>query len=105
MKPARHVGLDHIDEGRLKVREQDEWIWNRRLERYEPLAQAVYSGPDPKKIYAKKLRMVPPGKSMTRTWRPDSRIYIGRFLPGTRRQGQPGRAQRPRRADRERDRR
>ncbi len=60
MKPPRHVGLDHVDEGQLKVREQDEWIWNRRLERYQPMAQSVYNGPDPGYLNARKLRM--PGK-------------------------------------------
>ena len=45
-KPPRSVGLDHIEEGQLKVREQDEWIWTRQLERYEPIAQAVYDGPE-----------------------------------------------------------
>ncbi|MGI9243990.1 MAG: DUF1553 domain-containing protein, partial [Verrucomicrobiales bacterium] len=60
----------------LKVREQDAWIWNRRLERYEPLAQAVYSGPDPKNVYARKLRM-PPMAKQDKSWRPDSRIFIG----------------------------
>lgn len=57
MKPPRHVGLDHVDQGRLKVREQDEWIWNRRLERYKPMVQSVYNGPDPKLLNARKLRM------------------------------------------------
>lgn len=42
-KPERHVGLDHVEQGQLKVREQDEWIWNRRLERYQPMAQSVYN--------------------------------------------------------------
>ena len=42
-KPPRHIGLDYVDEGQLKVREQDEWIWNRRLERYQPLAQSVWN--------------------------------------------------------------
>ena len=42
-KPPRHVGLDYVDQGRLKVREQDVWIWNRRLERYQPMAQSVFS--------------------------------------------------------------
>jgi hypothetical protein len=37
------VGLDHVEQGQLKVREQDEWIWTRRLERYEPMAQSVYN--------------------------------------------------------------
>ncbi|MEO0475906.1 MAG: PSD1 and planctomycete cytochrome C domain-containing protein [Planctomycetota bacterium] len=45
-KPPRHVGLDHIEQGQLKVRKQDEWIWNRRLERYQAMAQGVYSGSD-----------------------------------------------------------
>ena len=44
-KPPRHVGLNIAEQGQLKVREQDEWIWNRRLERYEPLAQSVYNSP------------------------------------------------------------
>lgn len=56
-KPPRHVGLSIDEQGQLKVREQDEWIWERRLERYEPLAQAVYNGPDPKYLNARKLRM------------------------------------------------
>ena len=42
-KPERHVGLSHVEQGQLKVREQDEWIWTRRLERYEPMAQSVYN--------------------------------------------------------------
>ncbi|MEZ6040055.1 MAG: PSD1 and planctomycete cytochrome C domain-containing protein [Planctomycetaceae bacterium] len=42
-KPPRAVGLDHVDEGQLKVREQDEWIWTRQLERYEPMVQSVYN--------------------------------------------------------------
>lgn len=29
-KPPRHVGLDHVEQGQLKVRERDEWIWTRR---------------------------------------------------------------------------
>ena len=56
-KPPRHAGLDHIDQGRLKVREQDVWIWNRRLERYQAMAQSVYNGPDPKFLNARKLRL------------------------------------------------
>ncbi|MEM9660633.1 MAG: DUF1553 domain-containing protein, partial [Planctomycetota bacterium] len=43
LKPPRHVGLNHIEQGQLKVREQDEWIWKRRLERYEPMVQSVYN--------------------------------------------------------------
>jgi len=56
LKPPRHAGLDYIEQGRLKVREQDEWIWKRRLERFEPIAQSVYNGPDPKFLNSRKLR-------------------------------------------------
>lgn len=42
-KPPRHVGLDHVEQGELKVREQDEWIWTRRLERYQPMSQSVFN--------------------------------------------------------------
>ena len=43
-KPPRHAGLTIQEEGQLKVREQDVWIWNRRRERFKPLAQSVYNG-------------------------------------------------------------
>ncbi len=43
-KPARFEGLTTEDEGQLKVREQDAWIWNRRLERFQALAQSVHNG-------------------------------------------------------------
>ncbi|QDV61638.1 Planctomycete cytochrome C [Crateriforma conspicua] len=58
-KPPRHVGLDHIEQGQLKVREQDEWIWTRRLERYEPMAQSVFNsgGSSAPKVNARKLRI------------------------------------------------
>ncbi len=57
-KPPRHVGLDPAESGMLKVREQDEWIWERRLERFEPLVQSVFSAPNmPKKTQnARNLR-------------------------------------------------
>jgi len=84
-KPPRDVGLDHVDEGQLKVREQDEWIWQRALERYEPMAQGVYDGPDPKLHYAsgRKLRMA---DVINVNWRPESRILMGGSLeaPGER---------------------
>ena len=51
-KLPRNVGLDHVAEGQLKVREQDEWIWQRAVERYEPMVQGVYDGPDPKLAYS-----------------------------------------------------
>ena len=66
-KPARHVGLDHVEQGQLKVREQDEWIWNRRLERYSPMAQSVFNSPSSKLAWngARKLRISEPKKSQS----------------------------------------
>lgn len=63
-KPPRHVGLDYVDEGQLKVREQDVWIWERRLERYEPMAQSVYNSADAALAWngARKLRIKRPKK-------------------------------------------
>lgn len=58
-KPPRHAGLDHVDQGRLKVREQDERIWTRRLERYQPMVQSVYNGPDPQFLNGRRFRMPP----------------------------------------------
>ena len=56
-KPARFEGLSSAEQGILKVREQDVRIWSRALERYEPLAQSVYSGGD---LYQKSQRLRPP---------------------------------------------
>ncbi len=42
-KPPRHYGLTTAEEGEIKVREQDVKIWTRARERFEPLAQSVYS--------------------------------------------------------------
>ncbi len=59
-KPPRNIGLDHVEEGQLKVREQDEWIWTRQLERYEPMAQSVYNAPSSGLAWnaARKLRIM-----------------------------------------------
>ena len=73
-KPPRHYGLTPAEEGRLKVRQQDEWIWKRRLERYEPLAQTVFNGPDYIPGNGRKLRV--PGK-LDPSWRPQSTIFEG----------------------------
>ena len=73
-KPPRHVGLTPTETGRLKVRRQDDWIWTRRLERYQPLAQSVYNGPVPKSLNSKKMRM--PKKI------PDSKPSVTRILMG-----------------------
>ncbi len=87
MKPPRHVGLDPVDQGRLKVREQDEWIWNRRLERYQPMVQSVYNGPDPKFLNARKLRMPEKIKSDVQMV---SFVYTGGSLEAPGEQVQPG---------------
>ena len=78
-KPPRNVGLDHVDEGRLKVREQDEWIWERRAERYQPMAQAVYNGADEPSAWnkARKLRI---SKKLNPGWKPASHILTGGSL-------------------------
>ncbi len=76
-KPPRHVGLDETEKGQLKVREQDAWIWKRRFERFEPMVQSVYNGPDPKFLNARKLRV--PGK-INGEWKPDSHILTGGAL-------------------------
>ncbi|MEO1999060.1 MAG: DUF1553 domain-containing protein, partial [Planctomycetaceae bacterium] len=86
MKPPRHVGLDYVEQGRLKVREQDEWIWNRRLERFQPLAQAVYNGPD-YKYNGRKLRM---NDKFNRQWRPESKILMGGRLDAPGADASPG---------------
>ena len=87
VKPPRHVGLNYVDEGRLKVREQDEWIWRRRLERFEPMVQSVYNGPDPNFLNARKLRM--PNK-VDLAWRPESHILLGGALEALGDPVQPG---------------
>lgn len=75
-KPPRHVGLTPEEKGIKKVREQDVWIWQRRLERYEPMAQAVYSGQDDWKN-ARKLRKP---KNIKQDWRPENYILTGGAL-------------------------
>lgn len=75
-KPPRHVGLTHEEKGILKVREQDVWIWERRLERYQPLAQGVYNGQDDWKN-ARKLR---PPKKINEDWRPQNFVLQGGAL-------------------------
>ena len=78
-KPPRHVGLDYVDEGRLKVREQDDWIWNRRLERFEPMVQSVYNASDVELPWngARKLRI---DKKADRSKKPATHILLGGAL-------------------------
>ncbi len=75
-KPPRHVGLTPEEKGIKKVREQDVWIWERRLERYEPMAQAVYNGQDDWKN-GRKLRTP---KQINQKWRPANFILGGGAL-------------------------
>lgn len=75
-KPPRHVGLTPEEKGIKKVREQDVWIWQRRLERYEPMAQAVYNGQDDYKN-GRKLRTP---KKINHKWRPENFILSGGSL-------------------------
>ena len=72
-KPPRHVGLSDMQKGRLKVREQDTWIWERRKERYQPMVQGVFNGPDQTQN-GRKLRE--PSK-MNAKWKPSSTIFTG----------------------------
>ena len=76
LKPPRHIGLTPSDKGIMKVREQDVWIWTRRLERYQPMAQTVYNGQDSVKN-GRKLR--PPNK-INQKWRPENFILGGGSL-------------------------
>ena len=73
-KPPRYVGLTPAETGRLKVRKQDDWIWTRRIERYQPLAQSVYNGPVPKSLNSRKMRMPP---KVPNSPIPQSKILMG----------------------------
>ena len=75
-KPPRHVGLTPEEKGIMKVRRQDVWIWERRLERYKPMAQAVISAQDDYKN-SRKLR---PPKKVKKDWRPQNFILAGGAL-------------------------
>ncbi|MFT4688630.1 MAG: mono/diheme cytochrome c family protein [Limisphaerales bacterium] len=86
-KPPRHCGLSPVEQGRLKVREQDVWIWTRRLERYQPFVQTVYNGQDPGFLNARKLRM---NAKANMDWRPDSTILTGGSLEAPGEQVAPG---------------
>ncbi|MGA0133741.1 MAG: PSD1 and planctomycete cytochrome C domain-containing protein [Opitutales bacterium] len=79
IKPPRNIGLDHVAEGQLKVREQDEWIWERALERYEPMIQGVFDGNPGKRAWnaARKLRMPP---KLDEDWQPECHVLLGGSL-------------------------
>ena len=77
-KPPRHVGLTIPEQGILKVREQDQWIWTRRLERYEAMAQSVYNGSQKwRGNMARKLRI---DETLEAGWKPDNTILTGGSL-------------------------
>ena len=86
LKPPRHTGLVIAEQGKLKVREQDVRIWERRLERYQPLAQSVFNGPD--YIY-KGIKLRVPEKQ-NKKWRPSNFILAGGSLSSPSEQVQPG---------------
>ena len=86
MKPPRHVGLTPEEKGILKVREQDVWIWTRRLERYQPMAQAVFNGP----VSFKNGRKLRRPKQVNRKWRPENFILGGGSLLAPLQPVQPG---------------
>lgn len=88
-KPPRHVGLDYVEQGQLKVREQDEWIWTRRLERYEPMAQSVYNEADAALAWngARKLRIK---RSKKESAPPECHILTGGALTALGDAVQPG---------------
>lgn len=78
-KPPRFVGLSTAEEGTLKVREQDVRIWSRALERYEPMAQSVFTGGD---LYQKSEKLRPPNPNKKAELAeaaklPESLIYSG----------------------------
>ncbi|MDG2223586.1 MAG: PSD1 and planctomycete cytochrome C domain-containing protein [Rubripirellula sp.] len=85
-KPPRHVGLTPEDQGRKKVREQDVWIWERRLNRYKPMVQSVYSGQMPKSLNSRYLRM----PKIDEQWRPETFILVGGALQAKGDPVQPG---------------
>ena len=76
-KPARHVGLSEAEQGVLKVREQDVWIWTRRLERVEPMIQSVVNAQTSKWTNARKLRAP---KSVDEAFDPMVQILAGGSL-------------------------
>ncbi|MDA8745738.1 PSD1 and planctomycete cytochrome C domain-containing protein [Rubripirellula amarantea] len=78
-KPIRAVGLTESEQGELKVREQDVWIWNRRRERFLPMAQSVYNGPD-RAQNARKLLWPENQPEKKKNWKPESFIFIGGSL-------------------------
>ncbi len=85
-KPPRHVGLSPEEKGVMKVRKQDVWIWERRLERYQPMAQTVYNGKDTWKN-ARKLRAP---KGSDKKWRPQNFILGGGSLEAPLQAATPG---------------
>ena len=80
-KPPRNVGLTEAQEGTMKQRMQDEWIWGRRKERFEPMMQTVWNGPSGKFVNARKLRAPKnaPNKK-TADWAPETAILTGGAL-------------------------
>ena len=74
-KPPRGIGLTPAEMGVQKQHMQDEWIWTRRMERFEPMAQSVYNTETIDYPYsaARKLRIKPA--------KPDDRV-VNHILTG-----------------------
>ncbi len=86
-KPPRHVGLSPEEQGIKKVREQDVWIWERRLERYQPMVQSVYNGQPASFVNSRHLRQP---QKLNANWRPENFILAGGALTAPLDPVQPG---------------
>ena len=86
-KPPRHVGLTPAERGIKKVREQDVRIWERRLERYQPLIQSIYNGPPNKFVNSRNLRLP---NQMDQKWHPENSILGGGALTAPLKPVEPG---------------
>jgi mono/diheme cytochrome c family protein len=86
-KPPRHVGLTPAERGIKKVREQDVWIWERRLQRFQPMVQSIYNGPPGNSVNSRNLRL--PNK-MDQKWLPENSILGGGALTAPLKPVEPG---------------
>ena len=89
VKPPRHVGLNTTEQGQLKVYTQDEWIWRRRLERFQPMAQSVFNAADSqiKQLNTRSLRII---KAINNNATTHSTIFEGGALEAKGSTVQPG---------------
>lgn len=76
-KPPRFAGLTTAEQGILKVREQDVRIWERALERFEPLAQSVHNGGD---LFQLSIKLRPP--TTERALKKSRQLPVSKILMG-----------------------